>query len=130
MSNTRFPNLVIGIGALSAMLAVCAGAFGAHALKEILTPVLLNTYHTAVDYQFMHSLGLIIIGILYKQSPQPFLKKVTLLMMTGIILFSGSLFTLSLTGIKWLGMITPFGGLCFIIAWLILAWCYLRGNEE
>ena len=92
--------LFIIIGSINCLLAVALGAFGAHGLKSIITPQALQTYTTGVEYHFFHALGLLAIGI---------------------ILFSGSLYALSLTGIKPLGMITPFGGLCFMLAWGWLA---------
>ena len=118
-------NLFIGIGALSALIAVAAGAFGAHGLKQILSPDMLATYHTAAEYQFMHSIGLIVIGTLHKVSARSSHISSAWTMLAGIIIFSGSLYVLSLTGVKWLGMITPIGGVCFIVAWLILAFSYL-----
>lgn len=124
MSNTS--HRYIAIGACFAALSVIAGAFGAHALKEMLTTTMLNTYHTAVDYMFMHAVGIVFLGILNQQSPVLCHKNILIAFILGIGLFSGSLFALSLTGIKWLGIITPFGGLCFIIGWLMLAICYLK----
>ena len=124
MSNTS--HRYIAIGACFAGLSVIAGAFGAHALKEILSNTSLNTYHTAVDYMFIHAIGLICLGILNQQSPAPCHKNILIAFILGIGLFSGSLFALSLTGIKWLGIITPFGGLCFIIGWSIFALCYIK----
>lgn len=106
---------------LSAFLAVTMGAFGAHALKTILTPEMLAVYKTAVTYQMWHALGLGFIAMLRSQNPESRLIIYSgWLMLTGIILFSGSLYLLSLSGIKWLGMITPIGGISFLIAWLLL----------
>jgi uncharacterized membrane protein YgdD (TMEM256/DUF423 family) len=122
-------NLFIGLGALSAFISVAAGAFGAHALKQVLDTDMLAVYHTAVDYQFFHSIGLIVIGILHKVSPRQSHSFSASAMLAGIILFSGSLYILSTTGIKWLGMITPAGGICFLAAWLILALAYLAGGQ-
>jgi uncharacterized membrane protein YgdD (TMEM256/DUF423 family) len=122
-------NLFIGLGALSAFISVAAGAFGAHALKQVLDTDMLAVYHTAVDYQFFHSIGLIVIGILHKVSPRQSHSFSASAMLAGIILFSGSLYILSTTGIKWLGMITPAGGICFLAAWLILALAYLAGRQ-
>ena len=122
-------NLFIGRGALSAFISVAAGAFGAHALKQVLDTDMLAVYHTAVDYQFFHSIGLIVIGILHKVSPRQSHSFSASAMLAGIILFSGSLYILSTTGIKWLGMITPAGGICFLAAWLILALAYLAGGQ-
>ena len=122
-------NVFIGLGALSAFICVAAGAFGAHALKQVLGTDMLAVYHTAVDYQFFHSIGLIVIGALHKLSPRPCHSFAAWAMLAGIIIFSGSLYILSTTGIKWLGMITPVGGVSFLAAWLVLALCYLAGRH-
>lgn len=118
-------NLFIGLGASGAFIAVAAGAFGAHALKQVLDADMLAVYNTAVEYQFFHSIGLLVIGGLHKSSPRHCHLIAAWAMLAGIIIFSGSLYLLSTTGIKWLGMITPIGGLCFLAAWLILAVGYL-----
>ena len=123
-------NLFIGLGALSAFISVAAGAFGAHALKQVLDTDMLAVYHTAVDYQFFHSIGLIVIGALNKISPRNRLTPAAWTMLAGIILFSGSLYVLSTAGIKWLGMVTPIGGVCFLAAWLMLAFSYLTGSQS
>lgn len=122
-------NAFIGLGALSAFISVAAGAFGAHALKQVLDADMLAVYHTAVDYQFLHSIGLIVIGTIHKSSPRHCHLFSAWAMLAGIIIFSGSLYILSTTGIKWLGMITPVGGVCFLAAWLILAFSYLAGGH-
>ena len=117
------------LSTLSAFLAVAMGAFGAHALKTILSPDMLAVYKTAVTYQMWHALGLGLIAFLRHQYPQSGLVKYAgWLMFTGIILFSGSLYLLSLSGLKWLGMITPFGGLCFLSAWLLLVVFSFKSN--
>ena len=121
-------NVFIGLGALSAFICVAAGAFGAHALKQVLAADMLAVYHTAVDYQFYHSIGLIVIGALHRISPRCSHSIAAWTMLAGIIIFSGSLYILSTSGIKWLGMITPIGGVCFLAAWLILALSYLTGD--
>lgn len=122
-------NIFIGLGALSAFIAVSAGAFGAHALKQTLDAGMLAVYQTAVDYQLFHSLGLIIIGALDRTSQRRCHSIAAWSMLAGIIIFSGSLYILSMTGIKWLGMVTPLGGLSFLAAWLTLALCHLiRGQ--
>jgi len=125
-------NLFIGLGAISAFISVAAGAFGAHALKQVLEADMLAIYHTAVDYQFFHSLGLIAIGTLHKISPRHTHSAAAWTMLAGIFVFSGSLYILSISGIKWLGMITPIGGIGFLAAWLILALSYLASalNKE
>ena len=103
------------LACINCFLVVALGAFGAHGLKTILSIEAMHTYQTAVDYHFAHALGLMAIGILYREFPK--VKNAGWIMQTGIILFSGSLYALSITGIKTLGMITPVGGLCFLIAW-------------
>lgn len=111
----------IALGAISAFLSVGLGAFGAHAIKQTIAAELLAIYQTAVDYQFFHSLGLILIGLVYQQLPTKLIKSAGWLIVFGIIVFSGSLYILSLTGIRWLGAITPIGGTAFILAWFLLA---------
>ena len=122
-------NLIIPLGAFNAFLAVAAGAFAAHGLKDILSIEYLNTFKTAADYQMMHGIGLILIGILNKQDTNRCNLAAAAFMLVGIILFSGSLYALTLTGIKWLGIITPFGGICFLIAWLTLGFNYFSSKD-
>jgi len=114
-------------GALLALLSVSLGAFGAHALKDLLAANgRLSTYETAVQYQFYHALGLLLIGVLAYQFPNLKTDWVSGLMLIGILIFSGSLYILCLTGIRWLGAITPIGGAAFIAAWGLLAWKLLK----
>jgi len=101
-------------------LAVAIGAFGAHGLKAHLSTEMLQTYKTGVEYHFYHALGLLLIGILSISFPSSLLNWSAILLAIGIILFSGSLYVLAITGIKWLGAITPFGGLSFIAGWVLL----------
>jgi len=122
-------NLIIAFGAFNAFLAVAAGAFAAHGLKDVLSVDYLSVFRTAADYQMMHGIGLILIGLLSKQDKNRCNIAAALFMLCGILLFSGSLYTLAITGIKWLGIITPFGGACFLIAWLTLAINYLKNRE-
>lgn len=111
------------IGALSVIL----GAFGAHALKQILSEKALATYETAVRYQFYHVFALLLTGILYKEFPNKFLRWSGNLFILGFILFSGSLYLLTYLeatetiGYRGIGAITPFGGLSFITGWIFLA---------
>ena len=110
-------------GAVNAAIAVILGAFGAHALKEKLTEKYLAIWETAVQYQMFHAIGLIVIGILMSTSllgPIAQLNWAGYLLLAGIIIFSGSLYVLSLTGIGILGAITPIGGVAFIIGWIML----------
>jgi len=108
--------------AVSGFIAVAMGAFGAHGLKAILDADMLAVYKTAVMYQFWHSLGLGLIAVFQLHAPtSKRLIQAGWAMLTGIVLFSGSLYLLALSGIKGLGMITPFGGLAFLAAWGLLA---------
>jgi uncharacterized membrane protein YgdD (TMEM256/DUF423 family) len=110
------------LGTISAFLGVAMGAFGAHALKNILSESMLTVYKTGVNYQMWHALGLCGIAMLRTQAPtSKLLHWAGWLMFTGILLFSGSLYILTILNLKWLGMITPFGGLAFLAAWLMLA---------
>jgi uncharacterized membrane protein YgdD (TMEM256/DUF423 family) len=129
MAKSNTINLIISLGAFNAFIAVAAGAFAAHGLKDILSPEYINTFKTAADYQMMHGIGLILIGLLNKQETNRCNIASAVFMFVGIILFSGSLYLLTLSGIKWLGIITPFGGLCFLIAWLTLGFNYLLKKE-
>ncbi|MDQ0191863.1 DUF423 domain-containing protein [Paenibacillus wynnii] len=109
-------------GSLLAMLSVAIGAFGAHLLKPIIDADSLKVYETGVQYQMMHALGLILIALLIGQwGESPRLRWTGILLISGIVLFSGSLYVLSITGITILGAITPFGGLCFLAGWLCLS---------
>ena len=110
-------------GAVNAAIAVMLGAFGAHALEEKLTEKYLAIWETAVQYQMFHALGLILIGILMSSSllgPITQLSWAGYLLLAGIIIFSGSLYVLSLSGIGILGAITPIGGVAFIAGWIML----------
>jgi len=118
MKNIMYRQFII-LGALNAFLAVALGAFAAHGLKHQLGEYEIAIWQTAVDYQMYHALGLLLVGLL-ANSLSINLDRVGWIMMTGIVLFSGSLYMLSISGIKSLGMITPFGGLCFLISWLWL----------
>lgn len=114
--------LFVVLGALLCAGAVAAGAFGAHALKARLAPELLAVYRTAVEYHFYHALGLVLVGSLASRMPDATLVAASgWTMLAGIALFSGSLYLLAVTGIRWLGAVTPVGGLAFIVAWLLLA---------
>jgi uncharacterized membrane protein YgdD (TMEM256/DUF423 family) len=119
--------LFVSLGSINALIAVALGAFGAHALKTRLSADMLAVFETGVQYHFYHALGLLAVGIIATQLPESALVKWSgWLMVAGIILFSGSLYILSISGIKWLGAITPLGGTAFIIAWVLLAVAVLR----
>ncbi len=116
-------------GALFAAVAVICGAFGAHFLKTKLSAEGLQTFETAVRYQFYHAFALLVTGILYKEFSNKLLKWAGNLFIAGIILFSGSLYILcGVQSLKWIGAITPFGGLCFITGWILLAAVITKKN--
>jgi uncharacterized membrane protein YgdD (TMEM256/DUF423 family) len=113
------------IGSISAFMAVGAGAFGAHALKARLDPTLLNAFEVGARYQIYHALALIGLAVLHARWPGSLLNVAGWLFVAGTVLFSGSLYLLSLTGLRWLGAITPIGGVAFLAGWLclvVLAW--------
>ncbi len=110
------------LGALFAATAVAAGAFGAHALKAILDPPMLAVYETAARYQMYHALGLFVVAWLGRETENPLAIKAGWLFCAGILLFSGSLYLVALAGIKWMGALTPLGGLSFISGWICVAW--------
>lgn len=116
---------IIGIASISGLLCVALGAFGAHALKEMLSETMLHTWEKGVEYQFYHTLALLFTGMLIKPSPAKNLNYSSLFFIAGIILFSGSLYLLALTSIngnawQWLGPVTPLGGICFMLGWIFL----------
>lgn len=112
--------LLLTVGGANAALVVIFGAFGAHALKARLAPEMMATYQTAILYHLFHALGLLIIGLLAVWFPaSAYLRWAGWLMLAGIVLFCGSLYLLSLSGVRWLGVITPLGGTAFIIAWVL-----------
>jgi uncharacterized membrane protein YgdD (TMEM256/DUF423 family) len=116
--------LFITIGALSGFLAVALGAFGAHSLRERLSADMLQVFQTGVTYQMYHALALVGVGILlgrFSVEGSTWLTSSGWLFLAGSILFSGSLYLLSLTSTSWLGAITPLGGVAFLLGWLALA---------
>jgi uncharacterized membrane protein YgdD (TMEM256/DUF423 family) len=117
----------VAIGAINALLAVVLGAFGAHGLEGKLSPDMLEVFETGVKYHFYHALGLIAVGLISIHLPDSSLLEASgWLMLAGIVLFSGSLYALSTSGINWLGAITPFGGIAFIVAWLLIVIAVLK----
>ena len=109
----------IAIGSILGMLVVILGAFGAHGLKDILDDYGQSIYDKAVLYHMFHSIAILVLGIIQKILPDLELQLVGLFFLLGIVIFSGSLYVLAISGMKWLGMITPIGGLLFIIGWLL-----------
>lgn len=119
--------LFLLFAAVNGALAVTLGAFGAHALKQSLSAAALQTWHTAVQYHFVHVLALLAVAILLKVMGMNAAGKVAgIAFIAGIALFCGSLYWLALGGPRWLGPITPLGGLAFIAGWLALAVCIWR----
>lgn len=120
--------LFLSLGSINALLAVMLGAFGAHGLKDRLTAEMIEIFQTGVQYHFYHALGLLVVGVLAYHLPESaWLRWSGWLMLGGIVIFSGSLYLLSITGIRWLGAITPIGGTAFIVAWILLTVAVLKG---
>jgi len=113
--------LFFSLGAVSAFLAVAAGAFGAHALKTRLSPDLFNTFEVGARYHMYHALALLAVAWAVTRWPGPAVSVSGWLFVIGTVLFSGSLYALSLTGVRWLGAVTPLGGLAFLAGWACLA---------
>jgi uncharacterized membrane protein YgdD (TMEM256/DUF423 family) len=117
---------ILLIGIVMAALAVMLGAFGAHTLKKMVTPEQLEIFKTGVQYQFYHAIGLILAGLIAQHVEHVLIKRAASMFIWGIIAFSGSLylmtlfFALNTEGVKWIGAITPIGGLLFILGWILL----------
>jgi uncharacterized membrane protein YgdD (TMEM256/DUF423 family) len=116
------------LGSVSACLAVAAGAFGAHALKASFSPEALVTWETAARYQMYHALAMLAVGLAAQALRTTSLRVAGLLFLVGTLVFSGSLYALVLTGERWLGAITPIGGLALMAGWLAFAWAVIRGR--
>ncbi|MDQ3224195.1 MAG: DUF423 domain-containing protein [Gemmatimonadota bacterium] len=112
--------LFFGVGTLSALVAVAAGAFGAHALRARLTPEHLAVFETAARYQMYHALAMLAVAWAVTRRPGLLPVWAGWLFVAGTVLFSGSLYLLALTGIRWFGAITPLGGVAFLAGWLCL----------
>ena len=117
------------LGAANAALAVLLGAFGAHSLKTHLSADMMAVYQTGLQYHLFHALGLLAVGFALKQiGDSAWLRWSGWLMLAGIVIFSSSLYILSTTDWKWLGAVTPLGGLSFIVAWVLFAVAATRGS--
>ena len=129
---------ILFIAGISGAMCVALGAMGAHALKDKLPAENMQTFETAVKYQFYHTLALVLVALLSEKKSSKFLKYSSILFIAGIILFSFSLYFLALRPLigieneemKWIGAITPFGGLSFIMAWLMLTFASLKQNNN
>lgn len=122
------PNGIVALGAVLGGLAVGIGAFGAHGLQGKVTPDMLNVFEIGVRYQMYHALALVLLGLFAGRGPSPLPLEVppgvapaAWLFLVGIVLFSGSLYVLVLSGTKWLGAVTPLGGVAFIVGWVLFA---------
>lgn len=118
--------------ALFGFVGVAMGAFGAHALRDTLDSTMMSVYKTGVDYQMWHALALAMIAMLMRSDTESrFLLWSARLMFSGILLFSGSLYLLSVSGIRWFGIITPLGGIAFLAAWgLVVLYSYKSFNQD
>jgi uncharacterized membrane protein YgdD (TMEM256/DUF423 family) len=113
----------VRFGAIGGFLGVALGAFGAHALRDRITPDLLAVYQTGVQYHLVHALALLFVGLLADRLPTAAARMARVsgtLFAVGVLLFSGSLYALALTGVRKLGIVTPFGGVCFLTGWALL----------
>jgi uncharacterized membrane protein YgdD (TMEM256/DUF423 family) len=115
-------------GALLALLGVAAGAFGAHALAERLTPDRLAIFEIGVRYQMYHALGLLALGLAAGRWPGTQLGTAGMFMLGGVLIFSGTLYAMAFGAPRWLGAITPIGGVGMILGWAIAVWAVLRGG--
>lgn len=118
------------MGCIGGGLAVAFGAFGAHGLRSLLAPEMLAIFETAVRYQMYHSLALVATALLSEPSGGAWFKYAGWLFVAGIVVFSGSLYLLSLTSQLWLGAVTPIGGLAFIGGWAMLGWAIIAGKKQ
>jgi uncharacterized membrane protein YgdD (TMEM256/DUF423 family) len=117
------------IGALFAFVGVAAGAFGAHGLKSRVTPEMLAVFEVGVRYQMYHAFALFIVAWACTKWPVTLVNTAGILFIVGTVIFSGSLYILSLSGIKWLGAITPFGGLALLAGWACLFWVAFKSTS-
>ena len=119
--------LFLSLGSLLALAAVVIGAFGTHGLKTRVSPEMLAVYQTGVQYHFYHALGIALVGLAFFHLPDTIVLRASgWLMSAGILLFSGSLYALALSGQKWLGAVAPIGGTAFILGWAAFAWAVIR----
>lgn len=130
MALPRRSYLFAVLGAVFAATSVAAGAFGAHALKSILDPPMLAVYETAARYQMYHAVGLFVVAWLSRETRGASVVIAGWLFCAGILLFSGSLYVVALAGIKWMGALTPLGGVSLIAGWSCVAWAAWRAWRD
>lgn len=121
---------IFAIGSILTGLGVVFGAFGAHALKASLSPQLLTSFETGVRFQMYHGLGLLALAWAVGRWPERRLAPAAWLLLVGTIVFSGSLYLLVLTGVRWFGAVTPFGGVALIVGWGLVVWRLLAAGER
>ena len=121
--------IFLAMGAVFGLIGVAAGAFGAHALRERLSPDLLQVFEIGVRYQMYHALALLGVALMAARLPGPTLHLAGWLFFVGVLIFSGSLYALSLTGLRWLGAVTPLGGVCLLSGWACLLWAAVARGE-
>jgi uncharacterized membrane protein YgdD (TMEM256/DUF423 family) len=127
---SEMDRVFLSLGAVSALIGVAAGAFGAHALRAVLSADLLDTFDTGVRYEMYHALALLAVGLVlarFSLGGSPWLTAAGWLFVAGTLLFSGSLYALALTGVRQLGAVTPVGGVAFLVGWAALAVGAWRG---
>ena len=117
------------IGAGLALVAVGAGAFGAHMLEDRISGELLDVFDTAVQYQVYHAFGLLAVGVFLMNQSTALLQWAGKLFVAGTVVFSGSLYLLAFTGLGWLGAITPIGGVCFLVGWGAMFWSLISQSK-
>ncbi len=121
----------LALGALFGLTGVAAGAFGAHSLKAVLAPDMFGVFETAVRYQMYHALALVLAGLPGLHFRTGALRAASWMFAIGIVLFSGSLYALAFSGIRWLGALTPLGGVAFLARWGLLAWaCWKESRAD
>jgi uncharacterized membrane protein YgdD (TMEM256/DUF423 family) len=116
------------VGAILMFLGVGLGAFGAHALQKRLSPEMLAVFETGVRYHFVHALGLFVVAWLHTRHPSSLVTGAGWSLTLGVVVFSGSLYLLSVTGVRWLGAITPIGGTAFLVGWVLVALAAISGD--
>jgi uncharacterized membrane protein YgdD (TMEM256/DUF423 family) len=124
---------LLAVGGLLSGVGVALGAFAAHGLKKSLSPYLLDVFQTGVQYQFIHSIAILLCGVLLQlklpTKSQKYFALAAICFIIGIFCFSGSLYALALMGIKWFGPITPFGGMTFMLGWGLFVYAALQITE-